>query len=218
MNDMKGCIYIIISPNNSIYIGQTKDFTKRKSRYKNLSCKAQIKLYNSLNKYGFDKHHIAILEDNIDLSILNDKEIYYIKFYDSYRNGLNMTSGGNCNYFRSPETIEKLRICAIGNKNNVGKKNALGYKHTEEAKKKMSEAKKDKLSHWIGKKQSEEHKNNIAKSKYKKILKFDIHNNFLCEYDSLKDAAMLNNLSNGSISQCCNGKRKSCGNFLWRYK
>ena len=73
-----GCIYIIISPSNSVYIGQTTNFQKRKSRYKNLSCKQQRNLYNSLMKSGFDSHFFAIIEDNIDRNLLNDIETYYI--------------------------------------------------------------------------------------------------------------------------------------------
>ena len=214
----KGCIYIIISPSNSVYIGQTTNFKKRKSRYKNLSCKQQPNLYNSLMKYGFDNHLFVIIEDNIDRNLLNDVETYYISLYDSFNNGMNLTSGGGCNHIRSEETINKLKIAATGNKNNVGKKNALGYKHTDDAKKRMSESSRNRESYWIGKSQSEEHKNKIAAAKHKKILKFDIDGNFLYEYNSLKEASTLNNLNNANISECCRGKRKSCGNFIWSYK
>lgn len=213
-----GCIYIIISPNNSIYIGQTTNFKKRKSRYRNLSCKQQPKLYNSLMKYGFDNHLITIIEDNINKNLLNDVETDYIKLYDSFNNGMNLTSGGGCNHIRSEETINKLKIAATGNKNNVGKKNALGYKHTDDAKIRISESKKNRKSHWVGKSQSEEHKSKIAVAKHKKVLKFDIDGNFLYEYNSLKEASTLNNLGSSNISMCCNGKRKSCGNFIWSYK
>ena len=45
-------IYKITSPNNKVYIGQSVDIEKRLKRYKNLNCKKQSKIYNSLNKYG----------------------------------------------------------------------------------------------------------------------------------------------------------------------
>ena len=47
-------IYKITSPSNRIYIGQTVDFIKRKSHYRNLKRNHQIRLFNSIKKYGWD--------------------------------------------------------------------------------------------------------------------------------------------------------------------
>ena len=49
-------IYKITSPTNKIYIGQSIDIENRFTKYKSLDCKNQVRLYNSLKKYGFDKH------------------------------------------------------------------------------------------------------------------------------------------------------------------
>lgn len=38
------------------------------------------------------------------------------------------------------------------------------------------------------------------------------------EYESVASAAKYNNLSDSHISQCCNGKRKSCGGYKWKRK
>ena len=48
----KSGIYKITNPKNKVYIGQSKDIIKRWYYYKTLHCKSQIKLYNSLLKYG----------------------------------------------------------------------------------------------------------------------------------------------------------------------
>jgi len=42
---------------------------------------------------------------------LNEREIYWISFYDSFNNGLNCNQGGNGNigYIPSDETREKMR-------------------------------------------------------------------------------------------------------------
>jgi hypothetical protein len=65
--------------------------------YRKLSCKKQKKLYESLQKYNLDNFEIEILMDNIPEFFLNDMEIEYIKYYDSFfgENGLNGTLGGD---------------------------------------------------------------------------------------------------------------------------
>ena len=55
-------IYKITSPSNRIYIGQTVDFIKRKSHYRNLKRNHQIRLFNSIKKYGWDKHKLELIE------------------------------------------------------------------------------------------------------------------------------------------------------------
>jgi predicted acyltransferase (DUF342 family) len=47
-------IYKIISPSGKIYIGQTSNWIKRVKKYSRVDCKGQVKLYNSLKKYGFE--------------------------------------------------------------------------------------------------------------------------------------------------------------------
>ena len=51
---MAGVIYKITNPNDKIYIGCTIDFKRRLSEYRRLSINGQVKIYNSLSKYGFD--------------------------------------------------------------------------------------------------------------------------------------------------------------------
>lgn len=58
----KGYIYMLVSPSNKKYIGQTINIKTRFNRYKNLHCKNQRKLYNALAKYGFDKFKISIIK------------------------------------------------------------------------------------------------------------------------------------------------------------
>lgn len=95
---MKGKIYIIKNTiNNKVYIGQTiqsieRRFNKHKSDY-NLK-KYDTKLTRAFNKYGIENFYIELLEENIEESLLDEKEIFWIKKYDSYNNGYNSTLGG----------------------------------------------------------------------------------------------------------------------------
>lgn len=128
---MKICgIYKITSPTKKIYIGQSVNIIKRISYYKCLNCKSQVRLYNSLKKYGWEKHIFEML-CQCDKSELNNLEKYYIKLYQCFNteHGLNLRNGGgrgSC----SEEIKKKIS-------------NALkGKRHSEETKKRMSESHK----------------------------------------------------------------------------
>ena len=104
-------IYKITSPTNKIYIGSSKDINNRLCKYKNLKCKTQSKLYNSLKKYGYENHVIEIIEE-CTLENLLKRELYYgLKF-----NVLDKNLGLNCRlpkiedgyYVMSSETRKKI--------------------------------------------------------------------------------------------------------------
>ena len=108
-------IYKITNPNGRIYIGQTINFERRIKDYKKGNFKTVIG--KSIKKYGFEKHKFEFLEKgNFTKEDLDKKEIYWIKFFNSYHQGMNMTLGGDCG--------------------------TIGYKHTLETKQKFSEARK----------------------------------------------------------------------------
>jgi hypothetical protein len=50
------------------------------------------------------------------------------------------------------------------------------------------------------------------------IVQYDANWNIVNEYESVAKAAKENNLSDSHISQCCNGKRKSCCGYKWKRK
>lgn len=51
----------------------------------------------------------------------------------------------------------------------------------------------------------------------KTIGKYDLQGNLIETYESLMDAARNNNLNFRNISLVCNGKRKSCGGYIWKF-
>lgn len=93
-----GFIYKITNKlNNKIYIGQTiKAVNKRFQQHKNNSNKdyfSQIVLYKAFNKYGIENFICETLEE-VPNDKLDEREKYWIEFYDSYFNGYNSTLGG----------------------------------------------------------------------------------------------------------------------------
>lgn len=93
-----GYIYKITNiTNGKVYIGQTiKTVQKRFTQHKNNSNKeyfSQLVLYKAFNKYGIENFICEEIE-KVDNSLLDEREKYWIEYYDSYFNGYNSTLGG----------------------------------------------------------------------------------------------------------------------------
>lgn len=232
-----GHIYKITNPNGKIYIGQTINLSSRKSAYRNLNITGQVLIKNSIVKYGWEQHIFDIVGE-FPISELNEKEIFFIDYYESFRgkntNGLNLTIGGVGGRGRkdSIETINKRKQHHIGKIRSeetkklmsISKKgepsNMLNKKHTEESKRKMSQIKKGKTQTTsIISKRINTMKDNFLK-KYGSILQYDIENKKLIKewFETPKEIMKQTNFNDSSIIRCLKNKRKSAYNFIWEYK
>lgn len=95
--------------NNKAYIGQTCQKPERRWRngegYSHCSY-----FYNAIQKYGWDNFEHKILETVTTQEKANEREQYWIKFYNSNNNdyGYNLTTGSNnCNL--SEEIKQKMK-------------------------------------------------------------------------------------------------------------
>lgn len=80
--------------NKHIYIGQSINILKRWTEHTKDSKKyPNLTLYKAFNKYGIKNFLFSIIEE-CPKEKLDEREIYWIKYYDSYKNGYNMTPGG----------------------------------------------------------------------------------------------------------------------------
>ena len=97
-----------------------------------------------VNKHGYD---IIKLEEGLSNSKANELEIYWIDRIGRRDLGkgtlVNHTEGGDgsSGYKHTDESKKKISEAS------VGRKGALGYNHTDEAKKKISEAHKGRVPH-----------------------------------------------------------------------
>ena len=96
---MGGLIYMVKNNvNNKIYIGQTKyDLNYRRKEHINEAKRGGgFYFHKSLRKYKYD-FSWKIIENNVDLGILDEREKFYIEFYDTFNsnNGYNLTNGGD---------------------------------------------------------------------------------------------------------------------------
>ena len=89
-----------------VYIGQSKDIYRRyhfhhKYDYKKLD----FQLYKAMRKYGIENFSIVVLE-LCEESKLDEREVFWISYYDSYHNGYNATSGGKSSFPEITNTLE----------------------------------------------------------------------------------------------------------------
>ncbi len=92
---MEKYIYKITNKiNGKSYIGQTTDYKRRFSehRAKGYNTEENKLLYYAFDKYGIDNFTFEVIEDKTPN--YNEREKYWIQYYDSYENGYNMTLGG----------------------------------------------------------------------------------------------------------------------------
>lgn len=136
--------------NGRCYVGQTiRTLGQRKRAHIGNALRQQGSMYVSraIQKYGPDNFTWTTLHDDITtIENLNKLEIYYIGYYNTFENGYNLTLGGG---------------------------GTIGWKHIDESKRKMSEAKKGKYNGkdhpMYGKHLSNKHKEKISvarKGKY----------------------------------------------------
>lgn len=100
---------------------------------------------------------------------------------------------------------------------------------SDETRKKISESVKislnrpgvkDKISKAAkNRKMSDETKNKMSISLSKKpICQYTKKGEYVSEYISASYAYRITGINNNSILKCCNGKRKSAGKYVWKYK
>lgn len=104
---MTGIYKITNQINGKVYIGQAIDIQKRWERHKSVynkpnSHEYDYHIYRGFRTYGLDNFKFEVIEECTE-SELNEREIYWISYYNSYRDGYNETEGGN--YARHPMKI-----------------------------------------------------------------------------------------------------------------
>ena len=99
-------------------------------------------------------------------------------------------------YKRTDKTRRKNSEAHTGEKNPM-----YGKHHSEDTKRKMSEAHKEKIY-----------------ANTKPILQFSKDGEFIAEYPSIREASRQTGCNNSHIGSCCKGERKSTGGYIWKYK
>lgn len=241
-------IYKITNPNGKIYIGQSIHIERRWKEYRKYQrCDKQIKLYNSLNHYGVENHKFEIIEE-CDISLLNEREIYWGEVYNAlHPKGLCLKLG-NANGKVSEETKQKI---SKANKGITGKYIRTNYIKIKTSKansidifqfskegvliqewksivsaenqfgKGIKEVLKGKIKSAHGFVWSYDnifHGFNIDHGNRKIVNQYNLEGNFIKEWKSTIEIQNQLGFANSNISACCNNKQKTAYGFKWKYK
>jgi group I intron endonuclease len=194
--------------NGKVYIGQTvRSLDERMREHLRHSKTAFDK---ALKKYGISNFRIETIDCATSIDELNAKEKYWIDIYNAFgKSGYNMCEGGG---------------------------NTIGYHHTEEAKRKMSVAKKQMYkgneNPFFGKKHTPKSKAKMSQTRTGRIItpewkehisqgsqsKRKVHNIETDEiFNSIREAADKYGVPPTHITRVCKGKRKRTGGYHWEY-
>ena len=131
--------------NGKVYIGYTSQhpainrFKQHIKQRKN----SKSKIGNALKKYGPECFAFEVIFQSKDMNYCkNGMESYFIKQYDSIKNGYNCTTGGEGGDWRVGKTPKQIKEI---NKKKIrrGKQNGFyGKKHTKETKLKAVESRR----------------------------------------------------------------------------
>lgn len=211
--------------NNKIYVGITNQgyLTRWYKHCSDANTGSTFALHNSIRKYGKENFTIEVIENIDDVEVLKEREIFWIKFYNSYdrKIGYNLTLGGDGGLGRRISEETKILL----------RQSRIGKKHTEETKRKMKEAKKKEVFYpeemsrraSIGNKNRWSNPENKLKqslnSPYSKsILQYSINNEFIQRFHSVSEAARHIHKTHGNIARCARGELKSAYGFIWKYE
>ena len=218
-------IYKIINNiNQKIYIGKTSStIEKRFKEHCNDSKKERCEkrpLYDAMNKYGIENFTVEKVEEVENDEIASEREIYWINKLRTYIgfndcNGYNATLGGDSKRIYDYQIIAK-KYLELKNQKETAKYFQCDI---ETVKKACQENNIEIIS-----------SQQVAKDAQKKCVKmYDLENNFIQEFETMKDAAIwvienkltTSNKIDGvrsSIRKACNGQYKKAFNHIWKNK
>ena len=91
--------------NNEIYVGQSLNIFKRWAVHANPKVSPEMAITKTIRKNGLTNFTFEIVE-LCNREQLNEREVYWIKHFDSYRKGYNGTTGGDSREYSSSKIKE----------------------------------------------------------------------------------------------------------------
>ena len=207
-------IYKIINDiNDKVYIGKTEfSIEKRFAEH----CRDALRernekrpLYSAMKKYGVEHFFIELVEET---NVPEEREAYWIKYYNSFEKGYNATLGGDGKKYIDYDLVIQTYKKEL---NAVTTANILNIS-PDSVRKILKENNVEIIS-------SQEIS---AKKNSKKVEMFDLNDNYIRTFNSMIEAGKYlidNKKSNCKlttirqhISEVVRGKRKTCAGFKWK--
>ena len=191
--------YIIYLHRNKIngkcYVGQTSVDPLERWGINGYGYHNQQYFYRAIQKYGWDNFEHIILESNLTVEDVNERERYWGEYYDALvPNGYSLYLG---------DTLQS-------EKSGIKKSNALKEKwHTDtNYAEHMSKVQKEKWKNWSPEVQEKILKNTNPRKRVRCI-----ETNII--YTSMREAGRQTGINASHIAEVCRGERKSAGKCHW---
>jgi len=236
MHENSGIYKITNMSNGKMYIGSSKNLTKRKrEHFWSLRKGNHINSYlqNAWNKYGELFFEFKIIENVKNEEELLKKEQVYMDSFKScnrfigynineYASGGGLKGENHPNYGKSMSEEQKEKI----------RNTLMGHEVSSETKYKMSKGRTGKCcgekNYLFGKKRTEKQRNEHSKKmkgRYigssnpssRTIVQMSLDGNFIKKYETMKDACAEVNVFSSNICKCCKGEYKKTGGYKWMY-
>ena len=117
---MLGIYKITNKTNNKCYIGKSSNIEERWNYHKTEFIKEQKTLYSAFQKYGINNFVFEVIEEMTPEyynKFADNREQYWIIYYDSLQNGYNETAGGEGGY--NQKALNKTRKLTIQEVENI---------------------------------------------------------------------------------------------------
>lgn len=200
-----GFIYKVTNNiNGNVYVGQTKKtIHKRWCEHLNNREKHDFAFYRALRKYPEEVFEVEKLEE-VPNEMLDDREMYWIKHYDSYDNGYNSTLGGSGGKITDSDAIRAdwkkgYSVLEIAERNDCCAGTVTSVLHQDESYTELESRKR------------------AQRSRQRKVAMYDLEGRPVQIYDSIGDAAKDKGCRRNDISQACRRSHSAIGGCQWRY-
>lgn len=180
-------------------------------------------LRRSITKHGRENHLFEILEyctDEIDLCKKEEEIVNEELLLDNLCMNLKIGGIGGATMTgrkMSQETKDKIAKGRIGKKHNDQTKKIISQKISKLL---IGNKRAVGSKAWVGKKHKFESKILMRDNQpfVKKVIMYDLENNFIQEFNSLREAENLTGILRKHISRCCRGLAKTAGKHIWKFK
>ena len=190
------------------YIGQTVEKLQRRV-FRHFRTINETKISRAIQKYSKYNFVYGRVEEVEDTNILDEREKYWIQYYDTVNDGFNIKEGGKCSrgFKQSQISIEKRR------------QKLLGKTLSREHKQKISKAHKGKvlsketvnkmIAYRTGKNLTKSCKEKISKSHCKNTYELKNKDGTILIIKNLSKFCKENNLSQSYFTRILKGERKT---------
>lgn len=172
------------------YENRTRDFRNRSCVWKGISAKHGVRrevLFGSLSNEFICQEEMRLIRE------------LHTRVEEG---GANLTNGGEGSVGWHPSNETRAKITRSLTGKMAGANHPLfGRGHTDAAKQKMSQTRKNMPQPW----------------KQKSVEQLDVHGGTIAVYPSIKEAALVTGTSTSGISACCRGRFQQSNGFGWRY-